>query len=208
MKKIFCAFPIIVLLAAGCSSLQQAGYQTPVAPNTNSAPASQIQPQASAPAPASPTVPEAQPNQTNNSSSTVSNPSSSAQSEADAIRQQGLDLNAKIHLLTPLNGAKLCIGQPVDIKWQVPSDMLSLSLDVVTADDQPPIYNLGTFPASYKSPKNDGKGNYPWTVGSDIPPNAAYHIILKGVYQGWSLYTFSPGTFSVNDCLNPNAPKY
>ncbi len=191
MKKLLLAFPIIALLAASCNTAQQNYNQTPAAQNTN--------PAAVSPTPATSTAPTAKPDNTN---------STSTQSASDAMRQQGLDLNAKIHLLTPKSGSALCVGQPIDVKWQVPSDMVSVSLEVVAADDQPPIYKLGTFPASYKSPKNDGNGVYPWTVGSNIPPNAAYHIILKSTYKGWALYTYSPGTFSVNDCLNPNSIKY
>jgi hypothetical protein len=193
MKKLLFVFPIVALLAAGCNSSQQAYNQTQN-PSVANQPVSQT--------PTPSTTLSTQNAPASNASTT------SVQSSADATRQQGLDLNAKIHLLSPQNGTALCIGQPIDLKWQVPPDMVYLSLELVTADDQPPIYNLGTFPASYKSSKNDGNGNYLWTVGSNIPPNAAYHIVLKGTYKGWALYTYSPGTFSVNDCLNSNAPKY
>ena len=204
MKKIGLLIGSLLLISASCNL-------TPAKPALQPAPPSEKQS----------TTPAAPPTETQNNGSSQKNSGTTSSIASSSPQTTTSDwdkvqaLNAQLHVLTPPNGSQLCLGQPLDIKWEVPPNLTTISLFIEVADSSSQAYKIGTFPASYGSSKNDGKGHYVWPIGGKegnaIPPSAAYHILLTTVATGptpWGLHNSSPGTFSVNDCINPNSPKY
>ena len=211
MKKLLFVFPIVALMASGCNSPLAINNQSPITQTTG--PSSTPTPtgvqqnsnsQPSTPSPASSTI------------ATNPSPTVPPQSKPDMTSNQyAYYLDAQMHLLTPPDGSQLCLGQPLDIKWEVPADLTAVSLFINLADNTGTTYKIGTFPSSYGSKAKDGKGHYVWTIGdkqgNTISPGAAYHLILTSTSNDsmkWALNTNSPGSFTVNDCLNPSSPKY
>ncbi|MEK9154631.1 MAG: DUF5667 domain-containing protein [Patescibacteria group bacterium] len=106
------------------------------------------------------------------------------------------------NLIEPNGGEKFCMGDDMNIKWEVPKEYFDvINVTLRGGGDYLKEIKIGSFPSSYnESGEINGKGDMLWKIPLGINESQVYELWINGIYSGSYVNDVSDGLISIRNC--------
>jgi len=107
----------------------------------------------------------------------------------------------KIEVIAPKAGDRFCLGETMNIKWQAPTDMQTVTVYLLPGGMKG--FAIGSYPASSNEfGTQDGSGNIVWEIPqSSYLAGEGYTLRVNGVYNSRWIVSDPVGPFGLELCV-------